>query len=238
MPIVTPKKVNIAPIDAKSFSVADLQIATDSFNVENLIGEGSIGRVFRAQLDDGKVCFTDYWCLHLRTVKPILTVKTNYFMFWWQVVAVKKINASVLSNSDDFLAIVSEISQLHHPNIVELIGYCCEHGQHLLVYEFHKNGSLHEFLYLSDEYTKPLTWNSRVKIALGTARALEYVSEARFLYTSYWSFQIFSNILWFIWSCAAGTYMKYVHPLWFIRTLNQLTFYSTTSSILIFQTVR
>ncbi|KAG6428792.1 hypothetical protein SASPL_106829 [Salvia splendens] len=147
MPIVTPKKVNIAPIDAKSFSVADLQIATDSFNVENLIGEGSIGRVFRAQLDDGKV------------------------------VAVKKINASVLSNSDDFLAIVSEISLLHHPNIVELIGYCCEHGQHLLVYEFHKNGSLHEFLYLSDEYTKPLTWNSRVKIALGTARALEYLHE-------------------------------------------------------------
>lgn len=55
-PIVPPKKVNIAPIDAKLFSVADLQIATDSFNVENLIGEGSIGRVFRAQLDDGKVC--------------------------------------------------------------------------------------------------------------------------------------------------------------------------------------
>ncbi|XP_057770277.1 protein STRUBBELIG-RECEPTOR FAMILY 6-like [Salvia miltiorrhiza] len=147
MPIVPPKKVNIAPIDAKSFSVADLQIATDSFNVENLIGEGSIGRVFRAQLDDGKV------------------------------VAVKKINASVLSNSDDFLGIVSEISRLHHPNIVELIGYCCEHGQHLLVYEFLKNGSLHEFLYLSDEFTKPLTWNSRVKIALGTARALEYLHE-------------------------------------------------------------
>ncbi|KAH6821830.1 STRUBBELIG-receptor family 6 [Perilla frutescens var. hirtella] len=146
-PIVPPKKINTAPIDAKLFSVADLQIATDSFNVENLIGEGSIGRVFRAQLDDGKV------------------------------VAVKKINASVLSNSEDFLEIVSEISRLHHPNIVELIGYCCEHGQHLLVYEFHKNGCLHEFLHLSDEFTKPLTWNIRVKIALGTARALEYLHE-------------------------------------------------------------
>ncbi|KAH6773318.1 STRUBBELIG-receptor family 6 [Perilla frutescens var. hirtella] len=146
-PIVAPKKINTAPIDAKLFSVADLQIATDSFNVENLIGEGSIGRVFRAQLDDGKV------------------------------VAVKKINASVLSNSEDFLEIVSEISRLHHPNIVELIGYCCEHGQHLLVYEFHKNGCLHEFLHLSDEFTKPLTWNNRVKIALGTARALEYLHE-------------------------------------------------------------
>lgn len=56
-PIVPPKKVNTAPINAKSYSVADLQIATDSFNVENLIGEGSIGRVYRAQLDDGKVCY-------------------------------------------------------------------------------------------------------------------------------------------------------------------------------------
>lgn len=100
-------------------------------------------------------------------------LKVKFVAFWWQVVAVKKINASVLSNSEDFLEIVSEISRLHHPNIVELIGYCCEHGQHLLVFEFHKNGCLYEFLHLSDEFTKPLTWNSRVKIALGTARALE-----------------------------------------------------------------
>lgn len=55
-PIVPPKKMNTAPIDSKLFSVADLQIATDSFNVDNLIGEGSIGRVFRAELPDGKVC--------------------------------------------------------------------------------------------------------------------------------------------------------------------------------------
>ncbi|KAL0414983.1 UNVERIFIED_CONTAM: protein STRUBBELIG-RECEPTOR FAMILY 6, partial [Sesamum latifolium] len=53
-PIVPPKKVNTAPINAKLYSVADLQIATDSFNVDNLIGEGSIGRVYRAQTDDGQ----------------------------------------------------------------------------------------------------------------------------------------------------------------------------------------
>ncbi|XP_011072711.1 protein STRUBBELIG-RECEPTOR FAMILY 7 [Sesamum indicum] len=146
-PIVPPKKVNTAPINAKSYSVADLQIATDSFNVDNLMGEGSIGRVYQAQTDDG------------------------------QILAVKKINSSVLSNSEEFLDIVSEISSLHHPNITELVGYCSEHGQHLLVYEFHRNGSLHDFLHLSDEYSKPLTWNSRVKIALGTARALEYLHE-------------------------------------------------------------
>jgi hypothetical protein len=48
-----------------------------------------------------------------------------------------------------------------------------EHGQHLLVYDFHRNGSLHDMLHLSDDYNKPLSWNSRVKIALGSARALE-----------------------------------------------------------------
>ncbi|EYU21256.1 hypothetical protein ABFS82_09G129700 [Erythranthe guttata] len=146
-PIVPVKKVNTAPINSKLYTVADLQIATDSFSVENLIGEGSIGRVYRAQLDDGKV------------------------------VAVKKINSSAVSNSEDFLEIVSEISRLHHPNVTELVGYCSEHGQHLLIYEFHKNGSLNEFLHVSDEFSKPLTWNTRVKIALGTARALEYLHE-------------------------------------------------------------
>ncbi|CAL5372534.1 unnamed protein product [Camellia sinensis] len=89
------------------------------------------------------------------------------------VLAVKKINSSALPNhlSEDFMDIVLDISRLRHPNITELVGYCSEHGQHLLVYEFHKNGSLYDFLHLSDEFSKPLTWNTRVKIALGTARA-------------------------------------------------------------------
>jgi len=88
---------------------------------------------------------------------------------------VKKINSSALPNnsSDDFIDLVLNISQLHHPNLTELVGYCSEHGQHLLVYEFQKNGSLCDLLHLSDEYSKQLPWNTRVKIALGTARALE-----------------------------------------------------------------
>lgn len=87
----------------------------------------------------------------------------------------KKINPSSLHRKDeaDFLEIVSDISRLHHPNVAELVGYCSEHGQRLLVYEFFRNGSLHDFLHLSDEYNKPLAWSPRVKIALGSARALE-----------------------------------------------------------------
>jgi serine/threonine protein kinase len=88
---------------------------------------------------------------------------------------VKKLNSTALpsQSSDDFIELVSNISKLHHPNLSELVGYCMEHGQHLLVYDFHRNGSLHDMIHLSDEYSKPLSWNSRVKIALGSARALE-----------------------------------------------------------------
>ncbi|OAY69485.1 Protein STRUBBELIG-RECEPTOR FAMILY 5 [Ananas comosus] len=80
-------------------------------------------------------------------------------------------------SSSEFMELVSGVSKLHHPNISELLGYCSEPGHPLLVYEFQRNGSLHDFLHLSDEYSKPLTWDTRIKIALGTARAVEYLHE-------------------------------------------------------------
>jgi Protein tyrosine and serine/threonine kinase len=81
-----------------------------------------------------------------------------------------------LQEEDSFLDAVSNMSRLRHPNIIPLVGYCVEHGQRLLVYEYVGNGTLHEVLHFSDDTGKRLNWNARVKIALGTARALEYVS--------------------------------------------------------------
>ena len=49
------KESNIAPIKATVYSVADLQMATDSFNMDNLIGGYIWTRVYRAQVSDGKV---------------------------------------------------------------------------------------------------------------------------------------------------------------------------------------
>lgn len=51
------KKTKSARVEAVAYSVADLQVATNSFSIDNLVGEGSIGRVYRAQFNDGKVCF-------------------------------------------------------------------------------------------------------------------------------------------------------------------------------------
>ena len=89
----------------------------------------------------------------------------------------KKIDSSTFSvqTDEDFLDAVSNISRLRHANITELVGYCVEHGQRLLVYEYFGNGTLHDILHFLDDSGKRLTWNSRVRIALGTAQALEYV---------------------------------------------------------------
>lgn len=49
------KKGNTTSIKAVSYSVADLQMATDSFSEDNIVGEGSFGRVYKAQFSNGKV---------------------------------------------------------------------------------------------------------------------------------------------------------------------------------------
>ncbi|XP_058113458.1 protein STRUBBELIG-RECEPTOR FAMILY 5-like isoform X5 [Magnolia sinica] len=136
-------------ITATAYSLEDLQGATGSFGLVHDIGQGSIGHVYKAKYEDGKV------------------------------LAVKKIDSAILENggSEEFMNVVSRILQLRHPNITELVGHCAENGYYLLVYQFLKNGSLHDFLHLSDEYSKPLTWNTRIRIALGTARAVEYLHE-------------------------------------------------------------
>nr|APU94870.1 leucine-rich repeat receptor-like protein kinase [Pohlia nutans] len=146
----TSKAVNKSSIAVTAFSVADLQAATNSFSQENLIGEGSMGRVYRAEFANG------------------------------QVLAVKKIdsfNASQVENEDDFLSVVQGLARLQHANAVELVGYCVEHDQRLLVYEYIGRGNLHELLHYSGDNFKGLTWNVRIKIALGSARALEYMHE-------------------------------------------------------------
>ncbi|KAL0725779.1 hypothetical protein Bca4012_040378 [Brassica carinata] len=135
---------------ATEFELSDLQTATANFSPGNLLGEGSIGRVYRAKYPDGRT------------------------------LAVKKIDSTLFDSGkpEGLTAIVMSVSKIRHQNIAELIGYCSEQGHNMLVYECFRNGSLHEFLHLSDCFSKPLTWNTRVRIALGTARAVEYLHEA------------------------------------------------------------
>ncbi|AQK95335.1 Receptor-like kinase LIP2 [Zea mays] len=69
------------------------------------------------------------------------------------------------------------LSLLHHPNLVNLVGYCADGDQRLLVYEYMALGSLADHLLDSTPEQVPLSWYLRMKIAHGTAKGLEYLHE-------------------------------------------------------------
>lgn len=93
------------------------------------------------------------------------------------VAAVKRLEG-IEQGEKQFRMEVATISSTHHLNLVRLIGFCSEGRRRLLVYEFLKNGSLDNFLFSSDDKLgKILQWESRYKIALGTARGITYLHE-------------------------------------------------------------
>ncbi|GKV25867.1 hypothetical protein SLEP1_g35248 [Rubroshorea leprosula] len=143
----------VLPIEIPSISLDELNRLTGNFGQKALIGEGSYGRVFYATLSGG------------------------------QAVAIKKLDASTSQEPDnDFTAQLSVVSRLKHEHFVELIGYCLDANNRILVYEFATVGSLHDVLHgrkgvQGAEPGPNLSWNQRVKIAFGAAKGLEYLHE-------------------------------------------------------------
>lgn len=77
----------------------------------------------------------------LKKVDDIFS-RYNMISDWWQVVAIKKLNEAGVQGDREFLVEIQMLSLLRHPNLVNLIGYCAEGDQRLLVYEFMPLGSL------------------------------------------------------------------------------------------------
>ncbi|XP_019172099.1 PREDICTED: protein STRUBBELIG-RECEPTOR FAMILY 3-like [Ipomoea nil] len=143
-------KSSLLPTSVKSFTVASLQQYTNSFSQDNLVGAGTLGTVYKAELPDGRLF------------------------------AVKKLDNRVSNQLKDneFVDLVNNIHKIHHANVVEITGYCVEHGQRLLIHEYYSNGTLQDALHSNnDEFKKTLSWNVRIRMALEAARALEYLHE-------------------------------------------------------------
>jgi len=68
---------------------------------------------------------------------------------------------------------VNYLGQLHHPNLVKLIGYCSEGDNRLLVYEYLPKGSLENHLFRRGGQLLP--WQTRIKVAIGAARGLSFL---------------------------------------------------------------
>nr|XP_029119374.1 probable serine/threonine-protein kinase PBL3 isoform X2 [Elaeis guineensis] len=92
------------------------------------------------------------------------------------VVAVKKLKPEGFQGHKEWLTEVNYLGQLHHPNLVKLIGYCSEGDNRLLVYEFMPKGSLENHLFRRG--SQPLPWAIRIKVAIGAARGLSFLHDA------------------------------------------------------------
>ncbi|KAE8712387.1 Serine/threonine-protein kinase PBS1 [Hibiscus syriacus] len=90
---------------------------------------------------------------------------------------VKQLDRNGLQGNREFLVEVLMLSLLHHPNLVNLIGYCADGDQRFLVYEFMLLGSLEDHLHNLQPDKEPLDWNTRMKIAAGAAKELEYLHD-------------------------------------------------------------
>nr|XP_017249638.1 PREDICTED: serine/threonine-protein kinase At3g07070 isoform X2 [Daucus carota subsp. sativus] len=133
---------------AQTFTFRELAAATKNFRPECLLGEGGFGRVYKGKLGNTG-----------------------------QIVAIKKLDRNGLQGSREFLVEVLMLSLLHDPNLVNLIGYCADGDQRLLVYEYMPLGSLEDHLLDLSEGQQPLDWYTRMKIALHAAKGLEYLHE-------------------------------------------------------------
>ncbi|XP_076921425.1 putative serine/threonine-protein kinase PIX13, partial [Bidens hawaiensis] len=68
---------------------------------------------------------------------------------------------------------VNFLGKFSHPNLVKLVGYCWEDKEFLLVYEYVQKGSLENHLFKKG--AEPLSWSTRIKIAVGAAQGLAFL---------------------------------------------------------------
>ncbi|KAL6997836.1 hypothetical protein U1Q18_007961 [Sarracenia purpurea var. burkii] len=91
-----------------------------------------------------------------------------------KIVAVKKLEKVLTEGEREFQTEIKVIGKTHHRNLVQLIGYCLDGPNRLLVYEYMSNGSLADFLFKPE--TRP-SWDERIQIALDIARGILYLHE-------------------------------------------------------------
>ncbi|XP_042482851.1 probable receptor-like protein kinase At1g49730 isoform X1 [Macadamia integrifolia] len=89
------------------------------------------------------------------------------------VAAVKRMNKVSEQGEDDFCREMELLARLHHRHLVALRGFCIEKHERFLMYEYMENGSLKD--HLDSPGGTPLSWQTRIQIAIDVANALEYL---------------------------------------------------------------
>ncbi|KAG8643488.1 hypothetical protein MANES_11G041232v8 [Manihot esculenta] len=130
-------------IGPKSYSYGELASVTGHFSLNNLIGRGGFGHVFKALLDG-------------------------------EIRAIKRLDFPDVQSEGGLEREIMVVKSVSHKNLVELVGYCIDGANRLLILKYFPNGSLRSKLHGSGDV---LDWKTRMKIATGSAKGLEYLHE-------------------------------------------------------------
>ncbi|KAL9155540.1 hypothetical protein ABFS82_09G009400 [Erythranthe guttata] len=133
----------------RRFSLAEIRLATRNFSDGLVIGRGGFGKVYKGLIDNSQV-----------------------------TVAVKRQKSNSKQGAHEFLTEIETLTELRHVNLVALIGYCNEHGEMILVYEYMAYGTLGDHLYKlarKGHDCPSLTWKQRLAICIGAGRGLDYL---------------------------------------------------------------
>ncbi|KAI5589322.1 hypothetical protein BDE02_05G154700 [Populus trichocarpa] len=103
--------------DSMRFNFSEIQLATDDFSKDNLLGEGGYGHVYKGKLQDG------------------------------QQIAAKVRKEASTQGFTEFQSEVYVLNFARHKNIVMLLGFCCKENLNILVYEYICNKSLYWHLF-------------------------------------------------------------------------------------------
>ncbi|CAN4123501.1 unnamed protein product [Withania somnifera] len=104
-------------LDLPLFGFETISHATNNFSLNNKLGEGGFGSVYKGTLKDG------------------------------QEIAVKRLSRYSAQGTDEFKNEVIFIAKLQHRNLVKLLGCCIQAEEKMLVYEYMPNNSLDWFLF-------------------------------------------------------------------------------------------
>lgn len=136
------------------FSLEELKAATANFSSESVVSEGgekAPNFVYKGRLQNRRL------------------------------VAVKKFSKLAWPDPKQFAEEAKGVGKLRHKRLANLIGYCCEGDERLLVAEFMPNDTLAKHLFHWENQT--LEWAMRLRVARYIAEALDYCSsEGRELY--------------------------------------------------------
>lgn len=132
------------------FDLSRIAVATDNFSINNKLGEGGYGPVYKVSFKYANSRFYKINKDSASAIKKLIVIVIQGTLDGGRQIAVKRLSSSSGQGLNEFKNEVMLIAKLKHRNLVKLIGCCIQEEEKLLIYEYMPNRSLDYFIFGQD----------------------------------------------------------------------------------------